>query len=802
MKKYFLFLPLLMLLNNVSFCQSFDQVSNNVGVSHTLNSTVHWGAGVSFFDFDNDGWDDLTLLRHGDSAYFYRNMGGYFELLPSYVNIPGRAAQIIWVDYDNDGDNDFFLSTFGTGQCRLFNNNGNMEFTDVTEQAGLLGLNTDNYGVSFGDYDKDGDLDMYLVRYCCPGPANPNNAFVVNALFRNNGDGTFTNVAFAAGVSDGVQPSFIGVWLDYNDDTWPDLYVINDRFNWQNTMYRNNGDGTFTNVTAATNTAMVNDDPMSATFADFDNDGDNDIYSTNTGGTARPARFLIAQDDLTFTEEAVARGVNNNNWAWGATFIDVDNDTWQDLYVTTGTINTSVNAEVRNYLYMSNEGLTFTDSPQLFSNSNHIAASYSVAKGDINNDGYADMVVTNAKGFSSWVWQNSGTANNNYVKVTLEGTISNRMAIGSWIRVYAGGNTYSFYTRCGENYCSQNSQHHIFGLGQYDIIDSITVTYLSGIKDVYVELAVNQHYYFTEGETLLFSINDPDQTTICEGMSVELSAPQFVNYSWSNGATTQTISVSESGSYSLTATNSFGHVYYSDTVQVTVMNPVYVNETTTHLSCFESNNGAISLEIFNQTDIFNISWQDGQNTQNLENLAAGVYSYTYEDEFGCTFEGTVFVDQPAALQIFTEITPQTTFQLGSIQVLAIGGTPPYSYYIDGELMLINPRDSEAGDYAVSVIDQNGCELITHVTIVYIDFSGVTQFDESLIGVFPNPSLNNEIQIYGFVADDIVGLYDVSARQIEYSVKDNTLFIQTGFKGVAQLIVKKDGVQYTIRVVIL
>jgi len=505
---------------------------------------------------------------------------------------------------------------------------------------------------------------------------------------------------------------------------------------------------------------------------------------------------------LSFTEEAVARGVNNQHWSWGATFIDVDNDTWQDLYVTTGTINTSVNAEVRNYLYMSNEGITFTDSPQLFANSNHIAASYSVAKGDINNDGYADMIVTNAKGFTSWVWQNDATSDNNYVKVTLDGTISNRMAIGSWIRVYAGGNTYSYYTRCGENYCSQNSQHHIFGLGQYNIIDSITVTYLSGIQDVYYDLAVNQHYYFTEGETLLFSINNPSQTAICEGMSIELDAPDFSSYLWSNGATTQSISVSQTGSYSLIATNNLGHIYFSDTIEVVVMNPVYINENVNHLSCFGSNNGSVSLDVFNQTDNYIITWQDGQNTLNLENLSSGQYSYTYEDEFGCTFEGAVNVMQPNALQVFTEVTAQTTFQIGSIQVLAIGGTPPYLYYVDGELMITNPRDAEAGEYTVSVIDQNGCEQIVEVTIGFIDFSGVTHFDETLIGVFPNPSHNNQIQIYGFTVEDIVGLFDVSGRQIQFDVNENTLVVDSGFKGVAQLIINNDGIQYTIRIVLL
>jgi hypothetical protein len=123
------------------------------------------------------------------------------------------------------------------------------------------------------------------------------------------------------------------------------------------------------------------------------------------------------------------------------------------------------------------------------------------------------------------------------------------MAIGSWIRVFAGGNTFSFYTRCGENYCGQNSQHHIFGMGEHESIDSITVTYLSGITDVYYNLDVNENYYFTEGETLLFAIDSPQQVIICEGNQHVLSAPEFSTYLWNTGDTTQTISAASSGLY-------------------------------------------------------------------------------------------------------------------------------------------------------------------------------------------------------------------------------------------------------------
>ena len=257
----------------------------------------------------------------------------------------------------------------------------------------------------------------------------------------------------------------------------------------------------------------------------------------------------MAQSNLVFTEEAAQRNVDIDFTSWGATFIDADNDSWQDLYVTTGTQSPSSLNDVRSYFYRSNASANFTDSPQNFSNSSHVAASFSVAKGDINNDGFTDMVVLNTKGTNSYLWLNEGTSQNNYVKITLEGTLSNRMAIGSWIRVYVDANIYYYYTRCGENYCSQNSQHHIFGLGQYENIDSIEVTYLSGITDVYYNLEVNENYYFTEGETLVFAIITNSNSTICEGNSIILSSPEFSSYLWSNGETTQNVLVNEPGQY-------------------------------------------------------------------------------------------------------------------------------------------------------------------------------------------------------------------------------------------------------------
>jgi hypothetical protein len=735
-------------------------------------------------------------------------MGGYFELLPSFIYTPGRAHDLIWADYDNDGDNDVFLTTFNSGQCRLFENIGNMVFQEVTLQAGLAGMTLTNYGASFGDYDKDGDLDLYLCRYSLTG--NPADPLQTNALFQNNGNGTFTNVSVQAGVTNGIAASFQGIWLDYDDDGWPDLYVINDRHLFINTLYRNNGDGTFTDVTSITNTAMDNpngsgnDDPMSATFADFDNDGDMDIYSSNTGHLTRRGRLLVAQSNLVFTEEGQARGVDIAHWSWGATFIDTDNDTWQDLYVTTGRMQNDILTEVRSYLYINNEGQDFTDSPQLFSNSNHIAPSYSVAKGDINNDGYADMVVTNAKGIKSYLWLNSATSANNYIKVTLEGTLSNRMAIGSWIRVYIDTNVYTYYTRCGENYCSQNSQHHIFGLGEYESVDSIVVSYLSGITDVYYNLDVNEHYYFVEGETLVFDLDSYSDTVICESDSVVLSAPEFESYLWNNGSTTQSIVVSETGTYFLQAQNELGHTYTSDTISVWVMNEVYLDPEVQDVLCFGDSTGAVVLNVFNETDNYQVNWSNGYSGIQQSGLGAGNYTYVYSDEFGCTFNGSVDISEAAEILLFSETSNQTTFESGSLQIMAIGGTPPIQILVNGTAMPTNPMDVDSGVYMVTVSDANGCIYEEAITIGFVDMSSVFQFDLNNLNFYPNPLSESVLHLKGITSEHVVDIRDALGRQVQYSncVSNTCLEFINISAGAILITVRVEDYIYVFKVIVL
>jgi hypothetical protein len=692
------------------YCQQFSEVSNILGIEYTLNSSDGWGAGVSFYDFDNDGLDDLTLVLENDYVQLYRNTGSGFEALPPFAFSSGKTRQAIWVDYDNDGYADLFVTTSGPGSCKLYRNQTDGSFVDVTVQSGLFGLNSFNYGATFADYNKDGFIDLYLCRYILNG--NSQDPLQVNALFRNNGDGTFTNVSIEAGVSNGTQPSFIGIWIDINSNGWPDLYVINDRASWQNTLYLNNGDGTFTDATTTYGAGMPSDDPMSGTFADFDNDGDLDIYSTNTGTASTPSRLLLNEDGLLFSEVADERGVALNKWGWGSAFLDVDNDSNLDLFVATGYVFTISLPEVESHFFINNGQHSFEIAPASYVDTDLTAASYGVAIGDANGDGYQDVFVVNAENYNSFLLLNEG-GSNNYIKVTLAGVASNKMAIGSWISVYVAGEKFVHYTRCGENYCGQNSHHHIFGLSNADLVDSLVVLYPSGHKDVYFNLQANSHYYFTEGETYYVTINSVESNWLCMGDSILISVDNHSSYTWSTGETTQTIYVEEPGTYWVTVTNQFGLSVQSVPVTIQWAPESTIDYQINHISCFGETDGSITVTFDNNQPPVSILWNTGNTTSTIENLDAGIYSFLGVNYFGCPTTGSAMIESPSPISATYNVSDVLCFgeNTGSISVTPIGGTTPYSINW-GE---INPNALNAGVYSILVSDTNLC--FTELSIV-------------------------------------------------------------------------------------
>ncbi len=464
----------------------------------TVYGTSVLGPSISFFDFDNDGWDDITVPASATRDFrFFKNVEGTFEEINlgiSSNNIQARHA--IWVDVDNDGDNDFF-ATSDLGHLWLYRNEGGNTFTEITDTSGLPDVAIPYWGSSWGDYNNDGILDVFIsIRDA--------DQVQGNLLYQGNGDGTFINTTAVAGIDTAGYITFCSSFFDYDNDGDQDIYTANDKCTTPNTLYRNNGDGTFTDVSIESGTNLFMS-AMSTTVDDFNNDGWLDLYVTNfyppfeedvTVGNA----YLLNNGDGTFTNIALENGTRFDSIGWGALSLDVLNNTHKDLYVSAsvnggdGRLSSAlyINDGTQNYTVTTNTGIeedTFI--------------SYSNAIGDIQNDGLQDIVVINANGQPISLWNNRSTTDNNWLKVKLEGTTSNRMGIGSRIKVGVGDNVYYGYTLCGEGYMNQNSATELFGLGQATIVDYIEVTWLSGITDRIEDIDPNQSITIVEGSNPL-----------------------------------------------------------------------------------------------------------------------------------------------------------------------------------------------------------------------------------------------------------------------------------------------------------
>ena len=498
------YIPSIFFLLALTMCNaqiSFSESAEDLGVDYA-SGTSPWGNGVTFYDYNQDGWDDITLTSAtGVRLRFFKNNNGVFEeeiLFDPAINY--RTKQANWVDFDNDGDKDLFVTSDTDGN-RLYENTGNLNLVDITIAAGLPTTNMYTYGASWGDYNNDGYLDVYVsnrdeVTFTIP-----------NFLYKNNGNGTFTDVSTLVGLNTTAHSSFCSAFFDFNNDGLQDIFVANDRSIYKNFMYKNNGDGTFTDVGDSSGAGIFMN-AMSATIGDFNHDGWFDIYITNTfPGNV----FLINNGDETFTDIAEATSTTFNAVAWGAVFFDAENDMDLDLYVS-GMVNNNP-ALIPYAFYENNNDGTFSE-PMAIGFETDDRSSFSNAIGDFNNDGLFDVVVSNNDEGDLFLWENNTATTNNWLKVKLEGVISNKDGVGSVIEISVNGNKQYRYTLCGEGYLSQNSQAEVFGLGSNSLVDYVKVTWLSGIVDTYTNVSANQTLDIVEDSETLSTVNITSNQTI------------------------------------------------------------------------------------------------------------------------------------------------------------------------------------------------------------------------------------------------------------------------------------------------
>lgn len=486
----------------------FSEKSQELGLSNSSwgeDANETYGGGISFFDFDNDGWDDLTVSSaEGLPVRFYKNNNGTFE----FINLSGindalfQTKSVQWVDFDNDGDYDFFAtSNQTTGDNHLYENLGDLTFVDITETAGLSSPGHQSFGASWGDYNNDGFLDVFVVSRFFDSDTQ------FNRLYENNGDGTFTDVSIAAQLIQENSMSFCSAWIDYDKDGWQDIYVSNDKIQNKNILYHNNQDGTFTNVAEAAGADLAID-AMSTTIGDYNDDGWLDIYVANSQqGNA----FLRNNGDGTFTNVAPNNGTLLQSFAWSSVFLDADHDTDLDLYVS-ASINNPDSGQL-SAAYFNNIGNGLYTMPDDIGFEEDLSISYSNAIGDVDNDGKYDIAVLNCLPDPVFLWKNETVNENNWIKIKLEGTESNRQGIGALIELSINDEKQYNYTLCGEGYLGQNSSYEFFGIGAATSIDFITVYWPSGQIDLVTMPQINTSLTVREGDPQL-GLEEIDQEKI------------------------------------------------------------------------------------------------------------------------------------------------------------------------------------------------------------------------------------------------------------------------------------------------
>jgi hypothetical protein len=501
------------------------------------------GSGAAFFDYDNDGWQDIFLVNgtrlnplQGEQSptnRLYRNRAdGTFQDVTEKAGLAhtGWGQGVCVGDYDNDGNEDLFISAYGKNA--LYHNQGNGTFAEVAERAGVANNRTRwGSGCAFLDYDRDGRLDLFVASYIdldlktAPLPETgpclykgltvacgpPGLAGGVNSLYRNNGDGTFRDVSDKAGVTKTNGTYGLGVLVaDFDDDAWPDVYVANDSA--PAALYHNNRDGTFTDVGVEAGCALSIDGKpqagMGVTAGDYDRDGRLDIFKTNFAGDTSTLYHNAGKgvfDDVTFP---AGLGLNTRWLGWGCGFVDVDNDGWPDIFLVNGHVypeverlTTEAGYAQRKVLYRNLGNGRFEDiSDKVGGAVTEPTSARGCAFGDFDNDGDVDILINPVNAYPELLRAESNTKNN-WITVKLVGVKSNRDGIGARVRCVTADGSQIDEVRSGGSYYSQNDLRVHFGVGKNQKIKAIEIRWPSGQTDTLDDPAVNRIITVKEGST-------------------------------------------------------------------------------------------------------------------------------------------------------------------------------------------------------------------------------------------------------------------------------------------------------------
>ena len=501
----------------------FMNIAPKLGVD-----TFDLSGGAIVDDFDNDDYLDIvtsTWDTRGQMRFFKNNRDGTFSDVSHEVGLTGiyGGLNMIQADYDNDGDTDIlvlrgaWLIAQGRHPNSLLRNNGDGTFTDVTFDAGLAEVHYPSGTAAWGDYDNDGDLDVYIGNETSEGKKGKELRAPCQ-LFRNNGDGTFTDVAAETGVQNNRYTKAV-IWGDYNGDRWPDLYVSN--LKGRNRLYHNNGDGTFAHMGGKLNVDLP-EASFPAWFWDFDNDGALDLYvsaysaklehltASWIGLDAEQLNAVMARlyrGDGQGGFEEVSRQCNliRPTAPMGSNFGDLDNDGYLDFYLGTG--YPDYENIMPNVMYRNQRGARFTD-VSVAGGFSHLQKGHGVAFADLDNDGDQDIFeqmggALPGDAYSNILYENPGFGNH-WITVRLVGVRSNRSAIGARIQaeVIENGSLRSIYKHVNSGGTfGGNPLRQTIGLGSASKIETLEIFWpTTNITQTFHDVPSNQFIQIVEGE--------------------------------------------------------------------------------------------------------------------------------------------------------------------------------------------------------------------------------------------------------------------------------------------------------------
>lgn len=537
----------------------YPTVSNIEGYTNFL------GQGLSFTDFNLDGWDDLTVPNASDELDFHLGgPNGFTEVDLGITVSTGRPTSVMWIDIDNDGDRDFLhtsamsVSASGVSQTSRsqvwINEEG--AFVDRTEEWGW-GVLEDQacMGMAFCDVDTDGDLEVVVSNYAMPCT---NLWLAENAFFEHVGD-SLVDRSVESGIADGFQPSFQSVWMHLDGDSLVDLLVINDAgvgggcedvLTPVNEAYVQQSDGTFLKSSEALG-ANISMSSMTASVGDPDADGQEEVFITNTGDVPfsthelTESAFMDRNTSGIFEERGSEVGLDLNRWSWSAAWVDADLDGWEDLMVATYPFHMpgdGQDVEFYDNYWMHHPGASLSDGTGVFVEDTSAWPGrdhpmFSLVRGDIDGDGCPDMVGLGTAQFLT-LWHNQANEthpDHHGLTVSVCGSHSNSEAIGTRMVLHSAGVAQMRTLRAGEDLYVQHSTTQFFGLGASLAADSLEIFWPSGVREVHHGLAADTAHQFVEAA-------DEVQVEFgqAQGDSVELhliAPPKWTEVEW-NGTET------------------------------------------------------------------------------------------------------------------------------------------------------------------------------------------------------------------------------------------------------------------------